>query len=338
MSQIMSDLPKQRVTPFQPPFSVSGCDCYGPMIVKRGRSTAKRYGIIFTCFSTRAVHLDVIESMTTDSFLMALYRFTARRGPVKHIWCDNGTNFVGGARELREQLKELDFSRVEKSLASNEITWHFQTPFAPHTSGVWERLIRSIKTALKATLGSALVNDECLRTTLVRIESILNSRPITSVSTSLEDLEPLTPNHFINRSPANVAVDFNEHDQYRKQWRLTQYLLARYWDRWIKEYLPTLQIRSKWNKKLDPPSVGDLVLVANANTKRGQWPLGRIVNTYEGADGLARSVGVRTANGIVKRPIHGLCRLEGAPASVSGLHLRRSPRFAQRGECESDLA
>ncbi|KAK3752530.1 hypothetical protein QZH41_005142 [Actinostola sp. cb2023] len=102
--QKMADLPKERVTP-APPFTFTGVDYFGPYIIKTGRKEVKRYGALFTCLASRAVHIEIANSLETDSFIQALRRFIARRGPVRTIRSDNGTNFVGAQAELRQAIK-----------------------------------------------------------------------------------------------------------------------------------------------------------------------------------------------------------------------------------------
>ena len=101
LNQIMADLPKQRLTPYEPPFSYTGVDFFGPFYVKRGRGSDKVYGCLFTCFTSRAVHIEDVSSLQTDAFIQALRRFISNRGFPKEIWSDNGTNFTGADREIR---------------------------------------------------------------------------------------------------------------------------------------------------------------------------------------------------------------------------------------------
>lgn len=108
----MADLPQDRVSPDLPPFTHVGIDYFGPIEVKRGRVHVKRYGVIFTCLVSRAVHLEVASYLDTDSCINALRRFICRRGPVTSIRTDNGTNFVGTHRELGEAMKELDHNKM----------------------------------------------------------------------------------------------------------------------------------------------------------------------------------------------------------------------------------
>ena len=314
MSQKMSQLPESRVTPLSPPFTVTGADVFGPILVKQARSTVKRYGLLLTCFSTRAVHIKILRDLTTDSLINALRRFYCRRSALKEVWADNGTNLVGGSRELRRNILEWNNTQISEALRQQGITWRFQTPYAPHTSGVWERLVRSVKRTLKSTLTSQTVNEDVLHTALTEVEGLLNSRPITSVSDDPNDCRALSPCQLLVQEQMNSLPPgvFDSGDVYRSRWRQVQYLANLWWKRWMREYLPMLQITQKWTQERRNAAIGDLVLLSDDAKIRGHWPLGRITNTYPGNDGLVRSVDVKTSTGIYRRPITKLCLLEGA--------------------------
>jgi len=135
----MGDLPADRVKPGGPAFSHVGVDLFGPFLVKRGRGREKRYGCLFTCLVTRAIHIEVTHSIDTDSFINALYRFMARRGHPKTMRSDNGGCFVKGERELREERKRWDQALLQETLNKEKIIWKFNPPLASHMGGVWER-------------------------------------------------------------------------------------------------------------------------------------------------------------------------------------------------------
>lgn len=187
--QRMADLPSERLTVDLPPFTNVGVDYFGPIEVKRGRSLVKRYGVIFTCVASRAVHLDIAYSLDTDSCINALRRFLCRRGQVSRLRSDNGTNFIDAENELRKALADLNQSKIQKTLAHKGIKWSFNPPAASHYGGAWERIIRMVR--------KVLLDDEGLHTFLCEVESILKDRPITKVSEDPNDLEPLTPNHLL---------------------------------------------------------------------------------------------------------------------------------------------
>ena len=197
MNQLMAPLPKSRLVPFKPPFTFSGVDFLGPLAVKWGRGTAKRWVCLFTCLTTRAVYIEVAPSLETDDFIMILRQFISRRGPPEEIRSDRGTNFVGADREMREAIEHWNQTKIELELQQRGVKWTFLPPAAPHMAGIWERLVQITKKHLKAVVGDRLLNEFALRTLLAEIESIMNNRPITPVSDDPTDLEALTPNHFL---------------------------------------------------------------------------------------------------------------------------------------------
>ena len=311
--QLMANLPKERVIPGDPPFTHVGVDYFGPLYVRQGRSSVKRYGCLFSCLVIRAVHIEIVHSLDTDAFINALRRLINLRGKPETIYSDNGTNLRAGEREIRESLATWNQSSIHEFLRQKNITWKFNPPTASHMGGVWERMIRSVRKILRALLGEQLISDESLRTMMTEVQSILNSRPLTPVSSDPKDLEPITPNHLLLlRSNANFPPGiFSKEDMYtRRRWRQVQYLSNVFWKRWLKEYLPTLQERKKWLKPRRCLSVGDLVLIVDENVHRGRWPLARVIEVFQGKDGFVRSAKVRTSLATFVRPVTKLCFLE----------------------------
>ena len=313
---LMADLPLQRISGFTRPFQFTGLDYFGPILVKRARSRVKRWGCLFTCLVTRAVHLEVADSLQTDDFIMTLRCFIGRRGPPAEIFSDNGTNFRGAERELTDNLVELHQGRINDFLLQNRTSWHFVPPHAPHFGGVWESLVKSTKKALQAVLKDQVVTETVLRTTLIEVEAVINSRPLTYNSSDANDLTALTPNHFLHGGATNLHPPGTFHDQdlySRKRWRQCQVLADHTWKRWLKEYLPTLTVRNKWRSEQRDLQLNDLVLVVDEIVPRGQWPLGRVTGVFPSADGRIRSVKVKTSTGEYHRPASKICFLEEEP-------------------------
>ena len=309
--QKMADLPKDRVTPDLPPFTFVGTDYFGPIIVKRGRSELKRYGVIFTCLTTRAVHLEISNSLDTDACINAIRRFISRRGQVKQIRSDNGTNLTSADRELRNAVKEWNQShKLQTALQQKGIEWIYNPPAASHFGGVWERLIKQVKLTLLALTRQQTLDDESLHTFMCEVEAIINSRPLTSLSDSPNDLEPLTPNHLLLLKGQTLLPPglFQKSDLYsRRRWRQIQYLSDIFWKRWVREYLPTLQERQKWFKQKRNYMCGDIVLIADPTAPRGSWMLGRVVDTKKDSKGIVRSLSLKTKTSIVDRPVAKVC-------------------------------
>ena len=314
--QKMASLPPDRVNPSEPPFSYVGVDCFGPLKVHRGRSLVKRYGVLFTCMSIRAIHIEVVHSLDTDSFINALRRFIARRGQPLQMRSDNGGNFVKGERELREAVDEWNQTKIHSFLLSNNIKWIFNPPAASHHGGVWERCIRTTRKVMKALLKEQPLNDEGLLTLLAEVELIINGRPITKVSDDPKDSDALTPNHLLLlRSGASLPPGlFIKGDNYsRRRWRQVQYLADVFWRWWLREYLPALQERQRWGAVRRNFAVNDIVLVFDDTVPRSSWPLGRVLEVYSNKkDGLVRSVKVKTKTSTLVRPIDKLVLLESA--------------------------
>ncbi|KAJ8345841.1 hypothetical protein SKAU_G00300340 [Synaphobranchus kaupii] len=197
--QRMADLPPERVDP-SPPFTYCGMDCFGPFLVRQGRKVNKRYGLLFTCFSSHAIHIEMLDDMTTDAFINGLRCFIAIRGAVRQIKSDQGSNFIGAKNELKETLKEVDAERLVSFLSEKQCDFCMNAPHSSHVGSVWERQIRTVRSILKSTidLSSGRLDDASLRAFLYEAMAIVNSRPLTT--DNLNDpnsLDPLTPNHLL---------------------------------------------------------------------------------------------------------------------------------------------
>ena len=329
--QKMADLPADRLEPAAP-FTYSAVDFFGPFYIKEGRKELKRYGVLFTCMTSRAVHLETAHTMNTDSFINAYRRFVGRRGPVLQLRSDQGTNFVGARNELLTCLKEMDQNKIRVELLKDHCDWiefKMNVPYASHMGGVWERQIRTVRNVLSVLLdqhGSQL-DDESLRTFMIEAESIVNGRPL-AVDTlnSPEHIEPLTPNMLLTMKTKVVLPppgNYERVDMYsRKRWRRVQYLANVFWSRWKREYLQFLQLRNKWVKPHRNLQVNDIVIVKDDTLARNNWKLGKIVEVSSDEDGLVRKVKVMMSDSklnnqgkrtqditFIERPIHKLILL-----------------------------
>lgn len=308
----MGDLPQARVAHHQRPYTFCGVDLFGPMEVTIKKRREKRYGVLFTCMTVRAIHIEIVSTLTSDSFIMALRRMAARRGWPQNLFSDNGTNLRGADTELKKSIQELDEAHLKNEALKYGTKWTFIPAATPHWGGAWERLIRHVKTCLRIVLKERAPREETLTTLLTEVENIVNSRPLTHVSVEPGSVETLTPNHFLIGSSSNLPHMgvFNDSEFYlRKQWRIAQRLADMYWKRWTKEVLPDLIPRRKWNQEVRPLQVGDLVLVVDPNGPRSSWPRGLIKEVLPGRDGRVRAVKIKTKNGELLRSAARVARL-----------------------------
>ena len=317
VSQLMADLPSERVIPDEPPFTRVGVDYFGPFEVRSRRSVVKRYGVIFTCMALRAIHIEVAPSLDTDAFINALRRFIARRGQVRELRSDNGTNFRGAEHELKTSIEQWNQAQINDVLLQKGIKWTFNPPAGSHHGGSWERLIRSVRKVLNSTLNVQSLDEEGLHTVLCEVEAIINGRPITKASMDPHDLEALTPNHLLllKALPSLPPGVFQEADMYaRRRWKQVQYMSDLFWKRWVKEYLPQLQERQRWSGVKRNLVPGDLVLIVDSTAPRNSWVMGRVLQTFPDRRGFVRQVRIKTKSSCLNRPITKVCLLQEADA------------------------
>ncbi len=290
--QQMADLPEER-TEASPPFTYCGIDCFGPFIVKEGRKELKRYGLLFTCLCSRAVHIETLDDLTTDAFMNALRTVVAIRGPVRQLRCDQGTNFMGARRVFTELLKRMDQER-QRSIGCEFV---LNIPAASHMGGVWERQIRTIRSILTVMLDNSAsrLDTTTLRTFLYETMAIINSRPL-----SVEHLhdptgpQPLTPNHILTMKSSIILPppgQFCKEDLYlNKRWKRVQFLANEFWQRWKREYLLNLQQRQKWQRTTRNSQVNDIVILQDDGSPRNEWRLARVMEANPSADGMVRKL------------------------------------------------
>lgn len=296
LNQRMADLPPDRMEEV-PPFTNVGFDVFGPWQVSarrtRGRvANSKRLGLVFTCLNSRAIHIEILESMDASSFICALRRFFALRGPATLLRCDRGTNFIGG----KSDLESTDEEKIQKFVKQQGCEWKFNPPHASHFGGVWERqigTIRRVLNAMFAELGHQQLTHELLTTLMSEVSAIVNARPIASIPTDGDDPQPLSPHTILTMKTRPLGPppgEFLPPDLYaRRRWRRAQYLADQFWTRWRREYLQSLQVRNKWKH---PKREGDLVLVKEDGEPRNSWPTGRVVDPIQSEDGLVRKAHV----------------------------------------------
>ena len=294
----MADLPQYRFSLEPAIFQNVGLDNFGPFTVLIDRKkTESVYCLIFTCLVVRAVHIEVCNTLTSTSTLLAIKRFFTRRGTSAMFLSDNASNFVRSAALISKKAQPTVVEGVALERLPTFV-WRFNPPGSPHTGGAWERLIGMAKRIFFNIASSQMLTKELFTTMVCEIESILNSRPLTPVALSVCDVESLTPRHFLQ---PYVELPLGKSDLNRMFIR-KQSLLDQFWKRLLKEFLPTLRQRSKWQKSVDVLKKNDVVWLLEPNTPRGIWPLGVIEEVLPSNDGVPRSFRVRTQKGIFVKP------------------------------------
>lgn len=320
----------------EPPFSYTGVDFAGPLHVRSfGLTSSEKVWIcLFTCLVTRAVHLDVVTDMSTETFVRCLKRFAARRGIPRKFLSDNGKTFKAAARFIKAVFKEED---VQNHLSGRGIEWIFNIEKAPWWGGAYERMVRSTKRCLRKMVGRSRLSLDELYTALTEVESIINSRPLSYISSN--DLEePLTPSHLLMGRRVlsmpdhlSLTIDPNDEDftanptstQLSDRVKRLNGALNYFWSRWRDEYLLELRDAHRNANRGRVPcssvSVGDMVVVHDASLPRGFWKLGKIKEVIPGRDGRVRGAVVRLSSGsvVLRRPIQLLYPLEVHSDSVN---------------------
>ncbi|XP_064458861.1 uncharacterized protein LOC135369129 [Ornithodoros turicata] len=308
-------LPRDRITETMP-FDVVGIDFCGPLYCRASQNTDRKvYIVVFSCAVTRAIHLELTIDMTAQTFLLAVRRFASRRGVPSTIYSDNAKTF----RYCAKVLRALFDDSVQDHASSLRIQWKFIAEGAPWWGGFWERLIRTIKDALKRCLGRSSLCYEGLLTVLLEVEAAVNCRPLTQLADDTEDCEALTPSHFLigRRAvalPASLGLEVPSSTPagLRRRVRHRQALLVQLWTRWKKDYLLLLRSAHHSQPRAHPRiRVGDVVIVEDNALPPLVWKLGRIVGSFPGRDGVERCFKVLLPNGQqLRRPPQRLYLLE----------------------------
>ncbi|XP_065091625.1 uncharacterized protein LOC135712602 [Ochlerotatus camptorhynchus] len=327
--QQIGQLPTSRITPGRP-FSVTGVDYAGPLYLRpihKRAAPVKTYLCLFVCFVTKAVHLELVCDLSTQAFIAALRRFIARRGRPSHIHSDNGKNFEGAKGELTEMFeifrKRNERETIVSTCAEEGIVWHFTPPKAPHFGGLWEAAVKVAKRHLFRQLGASRLSYEDMATVLCQIEAVMNSRPLLPMSDDPNDLAALTPAHFLIGTSMHALPDpdlLHITESRLEHYHKLQLHVQQFWIHWRKEYLQELQKDTKSAERNNSIQPGRMVVIVNEQLAPIRWPLARIVDLRPGTDQITRVVTLRTARGIITRPITKICLLPDVSAESGDGH------------------
>ena len=311
-------LPKARVQDVSP-FSITRVDFMGALYVKQPNGEDKVYICLFTCATSRAVHLEVVTDLSVTTFLLAFRRFAARRSLPRLMMSDNAATYTSAAEELNTLLRSEE---IQTALGRRGIEWKFIPKKAPWFGGYWERLIGLTKASIKKTLGRAHISLPTLQTIITEVEAILNNRPLTHISDDITDPEPLTPAHLLHgrrltqlpheRTTIDELQDVNygEAEHARRDAKMQSILLEHFAARWKHEYLTSLrEFYRPTGRGGQGINVKDVVLIHD-DCPRINWRMAVVESLVTGKDGMVRSANIRTKNGMTNRPVTKLYPLE----------------------------
>ena len=277
----------------------------------------KFYVLLFTCAVVRAIHLELVDSMSLKDTMLAIRRFVARCGMPSVIFSDNARSFKAAAKEMLHSFGHLSPK------------WKYIVPRSPWWGGWWERMVRNVKSAMRKSVGRQSLTRTELETTLHEIESCVNSRPLPFVADDISDRNPLTPSHFLigrcglyplleKDSLVTSSADLVERRNIRES------LLDQFWSIWSSEYIRNLPLMKPCKTKCNLKE-GSLVLIQEDNSKRLQWPMGVVTKLYTGCDEMVRAVDIKTPKGVFTRPIQRLHELELAAEAEVGIEDIQNP-------------
>ena len=321
-------LPQERVSDLTP-FEVTGVDYTGAITIDDPETGGckKIYVVLFTCATTRAVHLELAVDMSADTFLNVFRRFVARRSCPKVMISDNGTNFQLGSNLLSKLIEE---DRIQEELTSINCIWKFIAPRAPWQGGFYERMVGIVKSCLRKVLFKRKVNVEDLYTVIAEVENRVNNRPLTYISDDINELEALTPSHLLygrrlETIPSITTTDVDndpnylEHEKVNERYKHLSKIINTWQEMWKKDYLTSLREKfygvSPKRPLTTELNVGDVVIV-QGNGPRTAWPLGRIEEKYPDEHGNLRLVKLRMKSGTALRTVEKLIPLECAVDSL----------------------
>ena len=298
--QIMSSLPVERLQP-SPPFYFVGFDYFGPYDIKgevNKRCRGKCYGVIFTCFTTRAIHLELSVDYSTDAFIQTLRRFVCIRGWPRQFTSDNGTQLTAASKELSDVIVGLDHKKIGKNALVGGSEWKYCPANAPWMNGATESLVKSVKGALHATIGSQVLAFSEFQTVMYEAAQIVNQRPIGRNPTGPDDGTYLCPNDLLlgRATPHVPQGPFKERSSMKYRLDFIERLTEQFWIKWSRDLFPSLVIQQKWHVEKRDVKINDVVMIQDANMLRGKFRMGIITNTFPSKDGRIRRVSMSYKN------------------------------------------
>ena len=295
------DLPFDRLAVIAP-FTNCGIDAMGPFHLKHKlRGTKKQFVLIACCMSTRAVCLMPLRDMTSSAVINALIKIHAQYPALKRIYSDNGSNFVGADREIRDAMSKWNKAEINKDLEQHQLEWIFGPAYCGSAGGAWERLVGMCKKLIRAVVGQQNLDLDDFECLLCGASSIMNQRPLTAASADVNDTTALSPAHFlypylfVNANHLIPPLPPGDEGDLQSGWRSSQRLLNHFWEIYQREYITDL-LRRKKDRSDEPINVGDLVIVVDDQESREYWKLARVTSILNNDLSHPRRFLLRTKN------------------------------------------
>ena len=255
--------------------------------------------------------------MTLSSVIQALVKMHSQFPSLRKIFSDNGSNFKGANREIKEAVAYWNEQEANEKLSEQGIEWSFGPAACGSYGGVWERLIGIVKNSFKACLNGKTVSRDAFDALCAAVAGVVNRRPLTRADNSQDDMLVLSPAHFIYpyqfiHSSNDIIPPIPENgDHLRTTWKVIRERVDDFWKIWRASYLDTLQTRQKWQKSAKAINVDDVVIITDPLLPRDRWKIGRVESVIGRDENHHRRFIVRDSDGTrYDRHVSGLVLLE----------------------------
>ena len=290
-NQVMAPLHENRIPP-SPVFDVTAVDLFGPLKIRdsvKKRVSKDCWGVLFCCMTTSAIHLEVSEDYSTDSFLLCLRRFINNRGSPRKFVSDPGSQLMAAAAEARE----WDCGRIEEWADNKKIIWHKIPTNSQHFNGCAEAMIKVTKRQLVDMLKGKLLTKGELDTVFSDVAQIVNSRPLMPrAGSDPTSGGPITPNHLLlGRATVEVpSMVVNIKASITKRMAFLETVKRDFWTKWFSQVFPHLIPSYKWKKEFRNMMEGDVVMMKKDSELASTYRMAVVRKAVVDPDGKVRRV------------------------------------------------
>ena len=329
MEQAMGALPEDRTRP-SPPFNHSMVDLFGPYLIRgevQKRTSGKAWGMILTDLCSRAVHIEAMYGYDASNTLLALSRFASVRGWPERIYSDPGSQLIAASKEINDA--------AARAGVDHGLEWVVGPADSPWRQGAVESLVAAAKKAIHIAVSNQRLSASEFLTVCTEAANTINERPIGLLPAIDSEINVLTPNCLLlgRATAANPSGWQPGSHSLKTRYHLVSAIGQQFWEHWIQLYAPLLVSQQKWFSRPRELKVGDVVLVADSNTLKGEYRLAIVTETHPSRDGHIRSATVSYKNFKVSESVR---QYKGAPYTAVRRSVQRMallvPVAEMRGE------